>query len=112
MFNETYKTAFISTAHLTQKTDQVLRMVRDADALPFWIHATEYGYIVRFSAFNAQGAEWGELSANEWQIVGCDDLMNIGKALAEAGIDAAHFDADGPMIDGLEDYSGQWDTSA
>lgn len=101
-FQETYKSAWLSTCHLAPETLNYLNAL-PADMLPFWVHATLYGWIVRFDALDTIGlAEEGEEESRE--LAGCADLMAIKAALFKHGYQAAHLDADGPVIDGLTAY--------
>ncbi len=101
-FQETYKSAWINPAHITPETLNYLNAL-PADMLPFWIQATLYGWIVRFDALETIGlAEEGEEESRE--LAGRADLMAIKDALFKHGYQAAHLDADGPVIDCLTAY--------
>lgn len=101
-FKETYRSAWISTAHLTPETLNYLNAL-PSDMLPFWMCPTLYGWIVRFDALDTIGlAEEGEEESRE--LSECADLMAIKAALYEHGYQAAHLDADGPVIEGLASY--------
>jgi uncharacterized membrane protein len=102
-FQETYKSALISTAHLTPATLGVLNRITASRDLPFWIYATEYGWIVWFEAVDAIGLIEEEHPAAYW-IAQQADLLAIKAALFKHGYQAAHLDKDGPIIDGLEEY--------
>ncbi|EFR0583329.1 hypothetical protein H0963_004328 [Salmonella enterica] len=105
MFNETFKTAVLSAAHLTSETLNMLDVLEQNNDLPYWVHPTDYGYIVRFAVIQSSIAEDSEINRTERRLIDCADFMAIGKALQDAGIAAAYFDSDGPIIDGLPDYS-------
>jgi hypothetical protein len=100
MFNETFKTAVLSTAHLTPETLKTLNALEINRDLPYWVHPTDHGFIVRGYAVRFDVNAGGEdcLSSRP-------DIVAVFAALQAAGIDAALFDADGPIIDGLPDYS-------
>ncbi|ENZ5742849.1 hypothetical protein ACGWZF_004251 [Enterobacter hormaechei] len=102
-FQETYKSAWISTAHLNPATLDGLNNITVNRDLPFWIHATAYGWIVRFDALDTYGSIEEEGIAAHW-ISQQADLQAIKAALYEHGYQAAHLDADGPLIDGLQQY--------
>lgn len=102
-FQETYKSAWISTAHITPATLDGLNSITANRALPFWIHQTAYGWIVRFDALEQFGSVEGEGVAAHW-ISQQADLMAIKAALFKHGYQAAHLDQDGPIIEGLEAY--------
>ncbi|QEQ94826.1 hypothetical protein pEpSNUABM08_79 [Erwinia phage pEp_SNUABM_08] len=102
-FQETYKSAWISTAHLNPATLDGLNGITANRDLPFWIHQTAYGWIVRFDALDTYGSIEEEGIAAHW-ISQQADLMAIKAALYEHGYQAAHLDADGPVIDGLQQY--------
>lgn len=100
MFNETFKTAVLSTAHLTSETLNLLDVLEQNRDLPYWVHPTDYGFIFRF---NAVADREGSKSNNDLSTR--PDVLAVYEALQAASIDAALFDSDGPMIDGLTDYS-------
>ncbi|MFJ7174545.1 DUF5983 family protein [Citrobacter freundii] len=95
---ESYRTAVISTAHVT---------VSDSERLPCicfdpltdhglnWIHGTELGWIVRAGL---RGHEWkDELRAYN---ISEETITNI-QAVLDAGFDSIHFDRDAELVDGL-----------
>ena len=100
---ETYKSAWISTAHLNPATLDGLNRITANRDLPFWIHGTEYGWIVRFDAVEAIGLIEEENRA-AWWIAQQDDIKAIKEALFKHGYQAAHLDQDGPIIEGLEEF--------
>lgn len=102
-FQETYKSALISTAHLNPATLDGLNRITASRDLPFWIYGTEYGWIVWFEAVDAIGLIEEEHPAAYW-IAQQADLLAIKAALFKHGYQAAHLDKDGPIIDGLEEY--------
>lgn len=98
---ETYKTAVISTAHVTPFDSEMLPQISFdpiTDRGLNWIHGTEYGWIVRAGMV---GSEWkAKLRAEgiTWPAI-----ENIEKVL-EAGFQVVHFDRDGDTIDGLKTW--------
>lgn len=102
-FKENYRSAWLSTGHLTPATLKGLNSMTDNHALPFWIHQTAYGWIIRFDAVDAFGTIEDENATAYW-IEQQADIQAIKTALYKHGYEAAHLDADGPMIDGLQEY--------
>lgn len=103
-FLETYSCAWVSMAHVSPRTLDGLNALRDSDALPFWISSTLYGYIVRFDALATYDVAEDEANTIVKRLAVCSDLGAIAELLAANGLDAAHLDADGPIIDGLREY--------
>lgn len=103
-FLETYSSAWVSMAHVSPRTLDGLNALRDSDALPFWISSTLYGYIVRFDALATYDVAEDEASTIVKRLAVCSDLGAIAALLAANGLDAAHLDADGPIIEGLREY--------
>lgn len=101
-FQESYHVAWVSTAHIAPATLEALNATR-TDDLPFWIHATAHGWIVRFDALDACGSVEEEGAAAHW-ISQQPDILAIRDALYAHGYQGAHLDADGPIITGLNDY--------
>lgn len=101
-FPESYRVAWVSTAHIAPATLEALNATRTDDLL-FWIHATAYGWIVRFDALDACGSVEEEGAAAHW-ISQQPDILAIRDALYAHGYQGAHLDADGPIITGLNDY--------
>ncbi|CRJ41703.1 Uncharacterised protein [Salmonella enterica subsp. enterica serovar Typhi] len=97
-FTEVYKTAVISTAHVT---------AADSERLPIacfdpltdrglnWVHGTQYGWIVRAGM---RGSDWKE-ELSEYGI-SKEAISNI-QAILDAGFDAVQFDSDAELVDGL-----------
>lgn len=95
---ESYKTAVISTAHVT---------AADSERLPIacfdpltdrglnWVHGTQYGWIVRAGM---RGSDWKE-ELSEYGI-SKEAISNI-QAILDAGFDAVQFDCDAELVDGL-----------
>ena len=102
-FKETYRSAWLSTAHLTPATLKGLNSITDNNALPFWIHQTAYGWIIRFDAVDAFGTIEDENATAYW-IEQQADINAIKAALYAHGYEAAHLDQDGPIIAGLTEY--------
>lgn len=102
-FAETYKTAWISTAHIKPATLVGLNGITENRDLPYWIHQTLYGWILRFDALDACGSLEEEGAAAHW-ISQQPDLMEIKGLLSKHGYQAAHLDQDGPVIEGLTEY--------
>lgn len=96
---ETYKTAIISTAHVTPEDSERIP-VACFDPLTDrglnWVHGTEYGWIVR-AGHRAEA--WKE----ELKEYGISDetIENIEKVL-DTGFQVVHFDRDADTIDGLQ----------
>ncbi|EFS1406477.1 hypothetical protein JGG35_20375 [Salmonella enterica subsp. enterica serovar Litchfield] len=99
---ESYKTAVISTAHVTQHDSECLPNICFdplTDRGLNWVHGTEYGWIVRAGM---RGNDWKEELRDygvTWQTI-----ENIQKIL-DAGFDAIHFDCDADIVDGLESWT-------
>lgn len=102
-FAETYRTAWISTAHIAPATLDGLNDITANRALPFWAHQTEYGWIIRFDALEEFGSMEAEGVAAHW-ISQQADIQEIKAMLFKHGYQAAHLDADGPVIEGLTEY--------
>lgn len=102
-FKETYRSAWLSTCHLTPATLKGLNDITANRALPFWIHSTLYGWIIRFDALDAYGTIEEENVTAHW-IANQPDIQAVKEALYKHGYEAAHLDADGPVIDGLQEY--------
>ena len=100
-FTEVYKTAVISTAHVT---------AADSERLPIacfdpltdrglnWVHGTQYGWIVRAGM---RGSDWKE-ELSEYGI-SKEAISNI-QAILDAGFDAVQFDCDAELVEGLPDW--------
>ncbi|EAO3264171.1 hypothetical protein E3I72_23325, partial [Salmonella enterica] len=88
---EVYKTAVISTAHVT---------AADSERLPIacfdpltdrglnWVHGTQYGWIVRAGM---RGNDWKE-ELREYGI--SEETISNIQTIVDAGFDAVHFDCD------------------
>ncbi|EBK5293136.1 hypothetical protein DOP04_20460 [Salmonella enterica] len=97
-FTEVYKTAVISTAHVT---------AADSERLPIacfdpltdrglnWVHGTQYGWIVRAGM---RGSDWKE-ELSEYGI-SKETILNI-QTILDAGYDSVHFDSDAGLVDGI-----------
>lgn len=103
-FAETYASAWISMEHVTPRTLDGLNALRDSDVLPFWISQTLYGYIVRFDALATYDLAEDETNSIVKRLATCDDMRAIASLLAAHGLQAAHLDADGPTIPGLQTF--------
>lgn len=100
---ESYKTAVISTAHVTQTDSEILPQIcfdPITDRGHNWIHGTEYGWIVR-AGLHAES--WKESLREEG--ISWSTIENIEKVLS-AGFEAVQFDRDADTIDGLRSW--QW----
>ena len=97
---ENYKTAFLSTAHIDVDTLDKLNEATVNRALPYWVIATEYGWIIRFDTL---GARDPDDDLERW-LASRRDLMEIRDLLNKHGYQAAHLDQDGPAIEGLFEY--------
>ena len=97
---ENYKSAFISTAHISAETLDKLNEATETRSLPYWILATEYGWLVRFDMLGAQDPDD---DLERW-LASRRDLMEIRDLLNKYGYQAAHLDQDGPAIEGLFEY--------
>lgn len=97
--NDSYKTAVISTAHVTQADSELLPQISFdpiTDRGLNWIHGTEYGWIVRP---DINHGHWKESLRGEgltWPTI-----ENIEKVL-NAGFSVVHFDRDADTVDGLQ----------
>lgn len=95
---ERYTTAVISTAHIS-KDDAVL--LTEASYNPRsesgrnWIHANEYGYIIRITCDNQ---EWKQHLRDDG--ISWPTIENIEKVL-NAGFECVHFDRDADIVDNL-----------
>lgn len=95
---EAYKTAVISTAHVTAEDSEQLPIacfdpitVRGLN----WVHGTEYGWIVRAGMLeNSWADELRTFNISEAAIA------NI-KMILDAGYDVVHFDRDAELVDGM-----------
>lgn len=95
---ESYKTAVISTAHVT---------AADSERLPIacfdpltdrglnWVHGTQYGWIVRAGM---RGNDWKE-ELRDYGI-SQEAISNI-QAILDAGYDSVQFDCDAELVDGM-----------
>lgn len=96
--NECYNTAVISTAHITQEDTELLTNASynpETDTGRNWIHANEYGYIIRA---NCENPGWKQLLREEG--ISWPTIENIEKVL-KAGFQCIHFDRDADIVDGL-----------
>ncbi|HDG7748666.1 TPA: hypothetical protein PCJ16_003732 [Klebsiella quasipneumoniae] len=102
---ESYKTAVISTAHVTQADSEILPKISFdpiTDRGHNWIHGTEYGWIVRAGLRAGLRAEsWKESLREEG--ISWSTIENIEKVLS-AGFEVVHFDRDADTIDGLKSW--------
>lgn len=95
---ESYKTAVISTAHVTAKDSELLPVVCFdplTDRGLNWVHGTQYGWIVRAGM---RGNDWKE----ELRDYGISQkaISNI-QAIRDAGYDSVQFDCDAELVDGM-----------
>lgn len=95
---EAYKTAVISTAHVTAEDSEQLP-IACFDPIPDrglnWVHGTEYGWIVRAGMRdNSWADELRTFNISEAAIA------NI-KMILDAGYDVVHFDRDAELVDGM-----------
>lgn len=98
---ESYKTAVISTAHVTRLIRKYcLKISFDpiTDRGHNWIHGTEYGWIVRAGL---RAESWKESLREEG--ISWSTIENIEKVLS-AGFEVVHFDRDADTIDGLKSW--------
>lgn len=96
---ESYKTAVISTAHVSQADSEILPTIcfdPITDRGRNWIHGTEYGWIVRAGLH----ADTWERSLRE-DGISWSTIENIEKVL-NAGFEVVHFDRDADTIHGLQ----------
>ena len=97
-FTEVYKTAVISTAHVTAADSERLP-IACFDPLTHrglnWVQGTQYGWIVRAGM---RGSDWKE-ELSEYGI-SKEAISNI-QAILDAGFDAVQFDCDAELVDGL-----------
>ena len=95
---EAYKTAVISTAHVTAEDSEQLPIAY-FDPITYrglnWVHGTEYGWIVRAGMRdNSWADELRTFNISEAAIA------NI-KMILDAGYDVVHFDRDAELVDGM-----------
>lgn len=95
---EAYKTAVISTAHVTAEDSEQLPIAcfdPITDRCLNWVHGTEYGWIVRAGMRdNSWADELRTFNISEAAIA------NI-KMILDAGYDVVHFDRDAELVDGM-----------
>ena len=95
---ESYKTAVISTAHVTAKDSELLPVVCFdplTDRGLNWVHGTQYGWIVRAGM---RGNDWKE-ELRDYGI-SQEAISNI-QAILYAGYDSVQFDCDAELVDGM-----------
>lgn len=95
---ESYKTAVISTAHVTAKDSELLPVVCFdplTDRGLNWVHGTQYGWIVRAGM---RGNDWKE-ELRDYGI-SQEAISNI-QAIRDAGYDSVQFDCDAELVDGM-----------
>lgn len=95
---EAYKTAVISTAHVTAEDSEQLP-IACFDPITYrglnWVYGTEYGWIVRAGMRdNSWADELRTFNISEAAIA------NI-KMILDAGYDVVHFDRDAELVDGM-----------
>lgn len=98
---ESYKTAVISTAHVTPFDSEMLPQISFdplTDRGLNWIHGTEYGWIVRAGMVQSGWKEKLRLEGVSWPTI-----ENIELVL-EAGFEVVHFDRDAKEVDGLQSW--------
>ena len=96
---ESYKTAVISTAHVTQADSEILPKISFdpiTDRGHNLIHGTDYGWIVRAGLHAGTWKESLREAGISWSAI-----ENIEKVLG-AGFEVVHFDCDADTIDGLQ----------
>lgn len=103
-FKESYRSAWVSTCHISARSLDGLNALRDSGLLPFYIHDTVYGYIVRFDALEQYGLADDEKNTIIKRLAASPDMVAIKEALYKHGYQVAHLDSDGPVIEGLEEY--------
>lgn len=88
----------LSTAHIEQSTLELLNDTEKSGDLPFWIHSTSYGFIIRFNAMEAseEGSDTDFKNA----------LADLKQRLSLADISVIHLDCDAPVYPCLPEYSG------
>ncbi|HCK7354212.1 TPA: hypothetical protein N0X69_004372 [Klebsiella pneumoniae] len=95
---EAYKTAVISTAHVTAEDSEQLAIAcfdPITDRGLNLVHGTEYGWIVRAGMRdNSWADELRTFNISEAAIA------NI-KMILDAGYDVVHFDRDAELVDGM-----------
>lgn len=102
VIKESYKTAVISTAHVTALDSERFPMAcfdPISDRGLNWVHGTEYGWIVRIA--ESSNGRWKSALRNHG--ITWATIENIEKVLA-AGFDAVHFDRDAELVDGLQSW--------
>ncbi|SYU76648.1 Uncharacterised protein [Klebsiella pneumoniae] len=101
VIKERYTTAVISTAHIAKDDSELLT---DASYNPCsesgrnWIHANEYGYIIRITCENPG---WKQLLRDDG--ISWPTIENIEKVIA-AGFECVHFDRDADIVDELNTW--------
>lgn len=95
---EAYKTAVISTAHVTAEDFEQLPIAcfdPITDRGLNWVHGTEFGWIVRAGMRdNSWADELRTFNISEAAIA------NI-KMILDSGYDVVHFDRDAELVDGM-----------
>ncbi|MDD8357085.1 hypothetical protein LAX33_12740 [Escherichia coli] len=98
ILKESYKTAVISTAHVTAKDSELLPVVCFdplTDRGLNWVHGTQYGWIVRA---RMRGNDWKE-ELREYGI--SEETISNIQTIVDAGYDSVQFDCDAELVDGM-----------
>ncbi|HHT4259153.1 TPA: hypothetical protein ACTYZB_004820 [Klebsiella variicola] len=98
---DTYKTAVISTAHVTQADSEIFPQIcfdPITDRGHNWIHGTEYGWIVRAGL---TAGNWKEALRSEG--ITWPTIENIEMVVKE-GFGVVHFDRDADVVDDLRTW--------
>lgn len=98
ILKESYKTAVISTAHVTAKDSELLPVVCFdplTDRGLNWVHGTQYGWIVRAGM---RGNDWKE-ELREYGI--SEETISYIQTIVDAGYDSVQFDCDAELVDGM-----------
>ncbi len=98
ILKESYKTAVISTAHVTAKDSELLPVVCFdplTDRGLNWVHGTQYGWIVRAGM---RENDWKE-ELREYGI--SEETISNIQTIVDAGYDSVQFDCDAELVDGM-----------
>lgn len=98
---ESYKTAVISTAHLTGEDSERMPVVSFnpiTDRGLNWVHGSKYGWIVRAGL---RGNGWKE-ELRAYNI--SEGMITNIQTVLDAGFDSVHFDRDAELVDGLTSW--------
>lgn len=92
---ESYKTAVISTAHVTAADSERLPIACFDPLTDRGLNGTQYGWIVRAGM---RGSDWKE-ELSEYGI-SKETISNI-QTILDAGYDSVQFDCDAELVDGI-----------